>query len=162
MGGGNLPEQIMIVRAFSPATVAAADPDWICCKDLDSLEVVVVGKNATTVVGSAVTLRQATAVAGTSNAALGFTTYYATTDPANTALGTKTTAASNTFTTTNTNSLEFVYRIPVDLSTLDVANSRDCVRVELANATNTTIAAYYVARPKYSGNAAVMPNIIAD
>jgi hypothetical protein len=162
MPGKNLPEQIQHVHAYGPTTPATAAPDYISLKHVDSVEIVLQVLNGATVTGSAVTINQATAVAGTSAKALAFTTYYSCADPANTAVFTKATAASNTFTTANTNAATLIYRIPVDPSSLDRANSFDCIQVGLANATNAVVSAHYNVVNKYGGNAATVASVIAD
>lgn len=156
----NLPDELIVHSAFAPATPTAAAPDFINVAEVcDAMVVIHVANGASGVTGSAVTLTQATSAAGTTNAALGFSTHYANTDPANTSVLTKVATASNTFTTTNTNSASAVYVIPIDPASLDKANSYTFVRVSLANAVNSTISATYVCRPFYGGNAAANPNI---
>jgi hypothetical protein len=161
-GGINLPDQIQHVWAYGPGTPTAAAPDHISLKNVKAVEIVIQGVNASGVTGSAVTVNQAQAVAGTNAKALAFTTYFSMTDPANSANYTKATAASNTFTTTNTNSAQFVYRIAVDPATLDSTNGFDCLAVALANAVNSTITAHYNVVNKYGGNAVTMASVIAD
>jgi hypothetical protein len=162
MPGKNLPEQIQHVHAYGPTTPSTAVPDYISLKHVDAVEVVVQVLNASTVTGSAITLNQAQAVAATNAKALAFTTYYSCADPANTAVFTKATAASNTFTTANTNTATLIYRIPVDPSSLDRTNGFDCLQVGLANAVNATVVAHYNVVNKYGGNAATVASVIAD
>jgi hypothetical protein len=162
MSGKTLPDDLDHRWAYGPATPSSAAPDYISLKNVMACEVVIMGLNASGVTGSAVTINQAKAVAGTNAKALGFTKYFSQTDPVNTAAFTAATAASNTFTTTNTNSAQFVYRIPVDPATLDVNNGFDCIQVGLANAVNATITAHYNVINKDGGNYATMPSIITD
>ena len=161
-GGNNLPDELLVIWGASPVSPSITTPDYISLKDVDAVEVVIIGLNGTTVTGSAVTLLQATAVAGTSEKALAFSNYYATADAGATDTLVKTTASSNTFTTTTTNSKAFVYRIPVDPKTLDSANGFDCLRAGVANAANTTITVAYLIRPKYAGPANNHPTVITD
>jgi hypothetical protein len=155
----NLADELVFHAGFGPAAPAAATPDFINVAEAMDAAVVLHVKNTTTVTGSAVTLTQATSAAGTTNAALGFDVHYANTDPANTSILTKVSTASNTFTTTNTNSAEAIYVIPVDMSRMDKANSYTFLRVSLANAVNSVISAQYVVRPYHGGNAANNPNL---
>jgi hypothetical protein len=108
-------------------------------------------------------LKQATAVAGTSEKTLSFTTYYAKTDTAAAdAPWTKSTATSDTFTTLATDSKNSLYFIPVDPASLDVANGFDCVRAGTGNATAATISVFYLIRTKNAGNPKLVPSFIID
>lgn len=158
----NLVHAITVVNAYGPATPSSATPDYISLKNAHAVEVVVTVQNGSTVTGSAVTLQQARAVAGTNAKALAFTEYWAMTDPANSNNYTNTAASSNTFTTVTTNSAKAVYRIPVDPATLDTANGFDCLSVGLANAVNTTVSAEFIVVPKYGGNEESRPSLIID
>lgn len=162
MPGKNLSDQIQHVHAFGPAVPSSASPRWISLKNVDAIEVVIQVLNATTVTGSAVTLSQATAVAGTSAKTLAFTTYYSNVDPSANANTTKQTASSNTFTTLTTNSATAIYRIPIDPATLDVNNGFDCVRVALANATAATVSAHYNIVTSDGGNYTTMASVLVD
>lgn len=163
MGSGSaLTDKIQIVEAFAPGTPSSTTPDYISLKNVQELEVLIVADNGSTVTGSAVTLHQATAVAGTGVKALAFDRYYANIDTAAGDTLTEATATSNTFTTDTTNAKNLMYRIPVDVSTLDTANGFDCFRVGLGNAANTVIAAYYIITPKYGGNATNFKSAIVD
>jgi hypothetical protein len=161
-GGKNLPDQIAVVHGLGPVAPASSTPDYISLKDVRSAEAVITCLNGSGVTGSAITLVQAQAVAATNAKALAFTKYYYNTDPANSSVYTAANAASNTFTTINTNSLTAVYRIPIDPSSLDRANGFDCLRVGTANATNTTVTVHYLVKPAYAGKAEAMPNLVID
>jgi hypothetical protein len=161
-GGGQLADKLDVVHAFGPATPSSASPDWISLKSARSFEVVVIGLNGTTVTGSAVALSQATLVNGANAKTLPFTSYFSNTDPVNSSVLSSATAASNTFTTVNTNSLTFEYRIPIDPSTLDTTNGFDCVRVTLGNGANTSVCAFYLVEPAYGGKATAGVNHIVD
>lgn len=161
-GGIQLADRFALVEGLAPATPSTSTPDYISLKDVRSLEVIVVVKNGSTVTGSAITLKQATAVAGTSEKALAFTSYFANTDTSATSVMSAATAASNTFTTNTTNSKNLMYRIPVDPATLDLANSFDCLRAGTADAANTVVGVYYLIEGKYAGRATTHPNYIVD
>jgi hypothetical protein len=161
-GGIVLADRTNIVPLYGPTVPATAAPKYISLKDAEAVEILVFVLNGSTVTGSAVTLNQATAVAGTSAKALGFTRYYTQADPANSSTWTNSTAVSNTFTTPTNNSLQIAYRIPIDPSSLDVANSFDCVSIALANATNATIVAVAQIRPKFGGIAVGFPDARLD
>jgi len=78
---------------------------------------------------AAVTLKQATAVAGTGTKALAFTSMWVNTAGAPDTF-TKTAVASNTF---NLDTANLLYVIEVVDSDLDVANAFDCVAVSVAS-----------------------------
>jgi hypothetical protein len=86
--------------------------------------------NGTTVTGSAITLKQATTVAGAGEKALPFTRMLANIDTGASQTMVETAVVSNTFTTDATNSKNLRYIIDVDSESLDSANSFDCVRVD--------------------------------
>lgn len=77
---------------------------------------------------AAVTLKQATEVAGTTNKALAFTTMWVNTAGAPDTF-TKTTVTSNTF---NLDTANLLYIIEVVASDLDVDNAYDCIGVNIA------------------------------
>jgi hypothetical protein len=161
-GGANLSDKIQIVPALGPVTPSTSVPDYISLKNVRACDVVVQVLNGTTVTGSAITLKQASAVANTGEKALAFTTYYRISDPANSVAVTAVAASSNTFTTATTNSLLLLYRIPVDPASLDIANGFDCIRAGTGDAANTTVCVSYVIEPMMGGNYATMPNAIID
>jgi hypothetical protein len=155
----NLPDELTAHAAFGPAVPSTASPDWINTAKVMDVEVYVQVLNGVSPTGSAVTLSQATSSSGASAKALTLPFYYANTDPTNTSIATRVNAASNTFTPVNTTNAQLVYRIPVDTSAMDKANSFTFMRVGLANAVNSTISATYIVRPFYGGNAAANPNV---
>jgi hypothetical protein len=108
---------------------------------------------------AAVTLLQATAVAGTGAKALALTTYYD--DLATTGALAKKTAASNTFTIGAANK-QFV--IEVDARQLDLANGFNCVAVHIASpGANADL--YAVQADLYGGRfegIGAMPSALAD
>lgn len=113
------------------------DCDYVSMKGYDRLTIVIAQDNATTVTGAAITLKQATAVAGTSEKALAFTKMWANIDTGAADTLTETAVTSNTFTTDTTDNKNLLYVIEVKAEDLDVANGFDCVRVDsllMANA----------------------------
>ena len=101
------------------------------------------------------TLKQATAVAGTGEKALAFTRMLANTDYAASKTMVETAVSSNTFTTQTTNSKDSVYIIDVDADSLDVANGFDCLRVDCtghaATASRGCVVLYNLYGARYSG-----------
>lgn len=108
---------------------------------------------------AAVTLKQATAVAGTANKALAFTTMWVNTAVAPDTF-TKTAVASNTF---NLDTANLLYVIEVVDSDLDVGNAFDCVGVNIASPGSN--ADFYGAiclggQPRYPD--AALPSMLAN
>jgi hypothetical protein len=113
------------------------DCDYVSLKGYNRLTIVIAVDNATTVTGGAITLKQATTVAGGSEKALAFSKMYADIDTATGDSLTETAVTSNTFTTDTTDNKNLLYVIEVKAEDLDVTNSFDCVRVDsllMANA----------------------------
>jgi hypothetical protein len=155
-------DEVYPITGLAPIVPSGSTPDYISLKDVENVDVIVVVKNTTTVTGSAVTLLQASAVANTGEKTLAFSQYYSVVDPANTSVPASATASSNTFTTANTNNASLLYIIPVNKATLDSANSFDCLRAGVANATNATVAVLYNVRPSFGGNITNVSNAVVD
>lgn len=160
--GKIIADHVLVAHGLGPVVPNASVPDYVSLKNAVMAEAVIIGLNASTVTGSAITLLQAQAVANTGEKALGFTKYFSNVDPVNSSVFTEQTATSNTFTTATTNSATFIYRIPIDPATLDIANSFDCVRVGTANAVNSTICVFYNIVSRYGGGAVNIPNVAID
>lgn len=120
------------------------DCDYVSLKGYERATIVIAVDNATTVTGGAVTLKQATAVAGTSEKALSFASYFANTDTAAGDTLTETTATSNTFTTDTTDNKNLLYVIEVNAADLDVANGFDCLRVDVLSMANAVGFVQYI------------------
>lgn len=138
-------DKVKVVTGCPPAALAstAGDGDYVSLKNYQKLSIVISVLNGTTVTGGAVTLLQATTVAGGSAKALGFSTVYANIDAVASDALVETAVTSDTFTTDTTNSKVLVYVIEVDASSLDVDNSFDCVRVDVALMANAVGSAMY-------------------
>lgn len=154
---GRLDEQAHLVQATSAAALTGATGDgaYVSLKNYRRVTVVIDITNATTVTGTVVTLKQATAVAGTGEKALAFTRMLANTDvgagnaPSN---YTETAVSSNTFTTSTTNSKRLRYIIEVDSEQLDMANGFDCFRVDADSASASVGSVSYILwGTRYSG-----------
>lgn len=107
------------------------DCDYVSLKGYAGCLVKIFVDNATTVTGGAVTLKQATAVAGTNEQALAFSTMWANTDCAAGDTLTEIAVTSNTFTTATTDNKNLLYIIDVKAEDLDVDNGFDCIRADL-------------------------------
>lgn len=140
-------DQAKIVYA-SPIIGALAttngDCDYVSLKDYARCTIVIAVDNATTVTGGAITLKQATAVAGTGEKALSFSTVYANTDVAASDTLVETAVASNTFTTDTTDNKNLLYVIELKAEDLDVANGFDCVRVDSLLMANAVASVQYI------------------
>ena len=155
----NLTDKAKIVFG-SPIIGALAttngDCDYVSMKGYDRLTIVIAVDNATTVTGGAITLKQATAVAGTSEKALAFTKMLADIDVAAGDSLTETAVTSNTFTTDTTDNKNLLYVIELKAEDLDVANGFDCVRVDsllMANAVGFVL--YNLHGPRYASPLAI-------
>jgi len=147
-----------VVQGCPPAALATAagDGDYVSLKNYDRLTILLSVKNATTVTGGVITLKQATAVAGTSEKALAFAKVWANTDTGAGDTLTETAVTSDTFTTDTTNSKNLLYVIEVKADDLDRANGFDCVRIDSASMANAVGAALYVLHgTRYKSPAAV-------
>jgi hypothetical protein len=139
----NLSEQVKVVEGLLGVVPSTSTPDYVSLKNYERCMVLIQVKNATTVTGSAITLKQATAVAGTGEKALAFTTYYSNIDTGAADVLASATATSNTFTTNSTNSKNLMYVIEVKAEDLDVNNGFDCLRAGTGDATAATVSVTY-------------------
>lgn len=151
---GRLDEQVYSVQATAIGALATTvgDAAYVSLKNYRKVRVTIDVTNATTVTGGTVTLKQATAVAGTNEKALAFTRMLANIDVAAGQAMTETAVTNNTFTTDTTNSKRLRYVIDVDADDLDVANGFDCFRVDVAGmASATGQVSYDLYGARYSG-----------
>lgn len=150
-----LDEQVTSVQAAIGVllTSTLGDTKYVSLKGYRKVRVTIDILNGSTVTGSTITLKQATAVAGTSEKALGFTRMLANIDYAAGQVMTETAVTSNTFTTDTTNSKLLRYVIDVDSDSLDTAGGFDCFRVDCTGAANTlaSCVTYDLYGARYSG-----------
>lgn len=136
-------------------TSTLGDTLYVSMKGYRKLQIIISIADGTTVTGSTITLKQATAVAGTGEKALAFTRMLANVDYAASKVMTETAVTSNTFTTQTTNSKDSLYIIEVDAEDLDLANGFDCVRVDCtghaATASRGCVVLYNLIGARYSG-----------
>lgn len=158
---GRLDEQVtpIVAAAGLLLTSTLGDTTYVSLKNYRGCQIIIVIADGTTVTGTAVTLKQATAVAGTSEKALAFTRMLANVDYAASKVMTETAVTSNTFTTQTTNSKDSVYIIDVKAEDLDVANGFDCIRVDAtghaATASRGCVVLYNLYGARYSGAASL-------
>ena len=136
-------------------TSTLGDTTYVSMKGYQRCQIIISIADGTTVTGSTITLKQATAIAGTSEKALAFTRMLANTDYGASKTMVETAVTSNTFTTQTTNSKDSLYIIDVDASDLDVANGFDCLRVDgtghAATASRGVVVLYNLYGARYSG-----------
>lgn len=147
------------VIGLDPVVPSSSTPDYVSLKNYQRMTIIVLVKNATTVTGSAITVKQATAVAGTGEKAVSFTKMFANIDTAAGDTLTETAVSSDTFTTDATNSKNLMYVIEIDPATLDVAGGFDCVRAGTGNATAATVTVLYLL---WGARFSTMPSAIVD
>lgn len=145
-------QNIHQVLAFPPAASPAGTEDYISLKGAGKVLVVIAIDNATTVTGTTVTLKQATAVAGTGEKALGFDWVYVNADTGASDSLVRTAVTSDTFDTAATDNKNLLYVIEIDDSDLDSANSFDCLRVDVTGGANSVaVGLYELANQRYAG-----------
>ena len=140
---------LLQATAIGALTSTVGDGSYVSLKGYARCAIILDVTDATTVTGGTITLKQATAVAGTGEKALAFTRMLANTDVAAAQTMVETAVSSNTFTTDTTNSKRLRYVMDVQASDLDLANSFDCIRLDstgMANANGSVTYILYGAR----------------
>ncbi len=138
-------------------------PAYVSLKGYNHLTAYVQVLNTETVTGGAITLKQATAVAGTSEKALAFDTMWANTNTATSDVLVSTAVVSSTFTPATTSNTSMLYVIEVDAESLDVDGGFDCVRVGAAAATAQLVNVLYVlSGQRYCGPTSSQLSAILD
>jgi len=125
------------VDGLQIAVPSTSTPDYVSMKGYRKCAILIKVLNGSTITGSAITVKQATAVAGTNEKALAFTKMYQNIDMAAADALAAVAVTSNTFTTDTTNSKKLMYLIDIDVESLDRANGFDCIRLGTGNAVNT-------------------------
>lgn len=152
-----LDEQVYPVLATigNLLTTTVGDTTYVSLKGYRKCTIIIGIGDGTTVTGSDITLKQATAVAGTSEKALAFTRMLKNVDYAAAKTLTETAVTSSTFTTQAVNSKDSIYIIDVDADSLDVAGGFDCIRVDGTAHAGTSprgcFVLYLLYGPKYPG-----------
>lgn len=145
----HLHETHAIVTGLAPITPSTSTPDYVSLKGTIKFTAVIVVDNATTVTGSAITLKQATTVAAGGEKALAFTLMWANVDTAAADTLTETAVTANTFTTAAVDNKNMIYIIEVDPADLDKDNNFDCIRVGAADATAAVLSITYFSELKH-------------
>lgn len=127
------------------------DCDYVSLKDYQGCVILIASDNATTVTAGDITLKQATAVAGTGEKALAFTKMYANADVSASDTVVETAVTSNTFATQAVDNKNSIYLIDVKASDLDVAGGFDCLRVDVLNSVaSVAFVGYVLYGPRYA------------
>ena len=165
-GGTRFPDQWVPVVALQPVVPAAATTRWVSLKYYGGVTALIAFKNgASGVVGSAIGLLQATAVAGTGSKLIPFTQYFSSIDDSvSVNFGAPIIAVSNTFTTDATANKNGMYAIPIFSNALDVSNGFTSYSVSVGNATAATISVWYMlgVPGRYSGRPGSFGNPLID
>lgn len=149
--GSRLIDRLQIEQGAVPinTTGAAVAGDYVSMKNFQKL-LIIIATGAWAGGTPAVTLKQATAVAGTGEKALGFTKRWSKASDAGT--WTETDVASDTFNLPATENM--LHAIEVDAGDLDKNNGFDCVRVGIASpgvAADLIAVTYILGDPRESG-----------
>ncbi len=139
------------------ATPSTSTPKYVSLKNYLRATIIISVLNATTVTGSAITLKQATDIANANSdeKAVAFTTAYRDVDVAAGEGLSVFTVSNNTFTTAAVNSKQMQYIIEVTPDMLDIDNGFDCLRVGTGDATAATVVVEVILWPaKYGRGAA--------
>jgi len=133
-----LVQKMKIISGLNPldSTGAAANGDYISLKNSHHVTIIIKW-GVSLVATQAITLTQATSVAGAGAKALSFTKTWVNADTTSSDAFVKTTVTSDTY--DKTAASQQIHVIEIDASQLDVENGFDCIRVNLespgANAT---------------------------
>jgi len=159
----SLLEGTKVVSLLGPIVPSTSTCDFVSLKGYDTCTILInVANLAAGATGSAVTLTQAQDVANTAGKALAFSTAYRSlnTGPAGTTdTWSSFTVSSNTFTTNTDASNNHMYAIEIRATDLDINNNFDCVRLNLANATNSTCSPIAILWPAKYGKLSSIPAI---
>jgi hypothetical protein len=151
---GRLDEQAILVQATSVVALAstAGVGSYVSMKNFRKLTAIIDILNGTGPTGTAITVKQATAVAGTGAKALTFTRMLANIDVAAAQAFTETAVSAGTFTTDVTNAKRLRYILEINAEDLDIANGFDCLSVQGASGANSTgLISYVMWGARYSG-----------
>ena len=165
VSGTRFVDKFRYVPALHSILPSSSVPKWVSLKGYNHVTAIISFKNTTTVTGVAITLAQATAVAGTGTKALAFTKMWANLDDASSVALTETAVVSNTFTTSAVNSKTGYYIIEVDADDLDINNGFDCFQVATANGgAATALEVFYIlgSVSRYAGDPGSFQDPLAD
>ena len=155
-------ENAKIVQGVFPQACTSIAGDWVSLKNYRHLTILIHLDVASGTASGAVTLDQATAVAGTGTKTLAFTKMWANEDTSASDALVETAVTSNTFNIGGATK-PMLYVIEVEADTLDVENDFDCVQVDIATIANANVCVEYIlSQARYSGQSSAMPSAIID
>lgn len=138
-------------------------PARVSLKEYERVAFLIFGKNATTVTGSAVTVKQSKTVAGGSEKAVPVTRIWTSVDYAADPTLVETAVVGNTFTLSAVDSKQSLTVVEVRPDDLDVDAGFDCVGIGTANATAQTVTVIAILyAPKHRGKPADLVNPQVD
>lgn len=154
----SLIEQGQVAAGFVPVNLATAANagDWVSLKHYGHVAIVFFKAAGAAGEDPTITVEQATAVAGTGNKALNFTTIHVKQGADLAAIGqfTKVTqSAGNTYTHTDAAEAQAIWVIEFDAADLDVANGYDCVQASVGDVGATAQVGallYILSRPRFT------------
>jgi hypothetical protein len=164
---GQLAEHCKFVTGLAPIADATGTTDYVSMKGCDRCTVVVMVDNGTTVTGSAITLTQATAVAGTGakvvSGSLDTRGGWKCIDTAAGDTLSALTVSSAAFTTDTTNAKNGIYIVDVLAEDLDVAGGFDCLSAVNASGANLVMSILYILWPlRYGATPSSQASAIVD
>jgi len=148
-----LVEQTKIVVGGGPVLLntAGITGAYVSMKNYNHLTAIVALAPASGTDTAAITAKQATAIAGTSAKALGFSNIWKNGAPGTNDTLVKTAVVANSVTTSALAALE-LYVIEIDAADLDVANGFDCVGIDVSDPGSVSTPAsiiYILSQPRY-------------
>jgi len=156
-----LDEQASFIQAAAGALLitTVGDTKYVSLKGYRKCAIVVDIADGTAVTGSTITLKQATAVAGTNEKALAFTRMLANIDTVASQTMVETAVTASSFVSDTTASKNKRYIIDVDSESLDVAGGFDCIRLDGTGHASTAplgvVVTYILYGARYSGSSPV-------
>ena len=156
-----LVETTKVVPCLVGTVPSGSTPQRVSLKNFQKVAFLILVKNATTVTGSAVTVKQSTTVAGANEKAVPFVKAHRNLDVAAGDSLDEFVVASNTFTTDVTNSKNLLYVVEVRPDDLDIDAGFDCVRVGVGDATAATVTVVALLGPARFGGLP-MPSAVTD
>jgi len=150
-------DAVKVVNALTIASPSTSTPAYVSMKGFRKCAVLLSIKPASGANSAmAITMHQATAIAGTNVKALAFTKMYSNVDTGAADAMAAVAVTSNTFTTSSgTANKLYHYLIDIDVEQLDRANGFDCLRVGVADPTNATLAfcaTYFLYGARYASS----------
>jgi hypothetical protein len=154
---GKAGEQDVVIVAANGLLLASTvgDGAFVSLKNFARAEIDIIINDGTTITAGDITLEQATAIAGTNNKPLGFSTVKKAVDLGASQALVAAAVSSDTFKTQTVNSKKSRYVIDVTPDMLDIAGGFDCFRLDGANHASTSplgfTVTYRLFGARYSG-----------